>query len=206
MRKILIITMTMILVLSACNAVNTEGQQNASPVQGDVTTRYEDDAALFAELYPVSQENPFIFASYEEVTDLLEIGTGILVFGFPDCPRCQNAFPVLEQAFYEKNLQERAGYRGKILYYDIFDDRAEGNERYQTLVSRLEEYLQTDDDGNPRIFVPDVFFLASGDIVGNHMDTVSSQENPGDRLTEQQAAELLDIYKDLITEMENRCC
>ena len=46
--------------------------------------RYAKDAERFAENYPgVSGDNPFMFAEYEEVVELLERGTGILAFGFP---------------------------------------------------------------------------------------------------------------------------
>ena len=167
---------------------------------------HENDAARFAEIYPVSKENPFIFASFEEAVNLLERDTGILVLGFPDCPRCHNAFPVLEKAFWQMNLDRHKGSRGRIFYYDFYEDREANNERYQTLVNYTREFLRADDSGNPRIYSPDVFFIASGKIVGNHMDTVPSLTNPRDPLNDEQEAELLKIYKDLIQEMEDCGC
>ena len=175
-------------------------------VKTDPLAGHENDAALFAEIFPVSEDNPFIFASFEEVVARLENGTGIIVFAFPACPRCKNAFPVLEKAFKDMGFSKQSGLKGKILYYDIFDDRDTNNERYKTLVNYTKAFLPDDDNGNPRIYSPDVFFVSSGKIVGNHLDTVPSLTNPRDPLNEEQAAELLKIYVDLIKAMEDCDC
>ncbi|MDR0497315.1 MAG: hypothetical protein LBH42_06855 [Treponema sp.] len=167
---------------------------------------HENDAARFAEIYPVSPEHPFIFANFEELLTQFEWGTGVIVFGFPTCPRCHNAFPVLEKAFKAMNMERHAGLRGKILYYDIWDDREANNERYKALVDFTKDYLRKDDSGNPRIYSPDVYFLASGRIVGNHLDTVPSLMNPRDPLNKEQEAELLMIYRDFIEKVEDCGC
>ena len=182
----------------------------SSPMPGSDPTNWmlghENDAAIIAGIYPVSEDNPFLIASYEEVVRLFNIGTGILVFGFPDCPRCRNVFPTLEKAFKQMSMDQHDGFTGRILYYNIYDDREADNERYQTLVEYTKEFLTADDDGNPRIFSPDVFFVNSGKIVGNHLDTVPSLTNPLDSLNDEQEAELIGIYKDLIAIMEDCRC
>jgi len=197
----MLLSLALIMGLSACSE-----KQTPENTPADWLTRSKKDAAQFAEIYKVTEDNPFLMATYEEMVAQLEYGTGLIVFGFPDCPRCQNAFPVLEKAFKEMKMDLHAGYRGKILYYDIYDDRAENNERYQTFVGYLEEFLGSDDSGNPRIFVPDIFFINSGTVVGNHLDTVESQTNPRDLLSDEQKSELMGIYMDLILEMENCEC
>jgi hypothetical protein len=200
--------MAFTLGFSACSAGNSKSQTAASHanVQADLFAGHENDAMRFAEMYPVSEENPFIIASFEELTAHLKWGTGIIAFGFPDCPRCRNAFPVLEKAFTKKNMGRYAGFRGKIIYYDFYDDREEDNERYRTIVDYTREFLRTDENGNLRIYSPDVFFIASGKIVGNHLDTVLSLTNPYDPLDDQQEAELLKIYMDLIEKIEDCGC
>jgi len=202
MKKIitLLLSLTLILGLCACAA------DDPSDSSEDWFAAHENDAARFAELYPVTEDNPFVFATYEELVTHLEYGTGVIAFGFPDCPRCKNAFPVLEKAFYEMNMDQHAGFRGRILYYDMYDDREENNERYQTVVGYLEEFLRTDDSGNPRLYMPDIYFIASGTVMGNHLDTVESLTNPRDSLNYEQEAELLNIYKGLIQEVEDCDC
>ena len=210
MRKCIfpVLLLTLALALNACNSSDPVKQVAAASAesQTDLFAGHEDDAARFAKTYPVSADNPFIIASYEELITHIQWGTGIIVFGFPDCPRCKNAFPVLEKAFKEMGMTEHAGFRGRILYYDIFEDREADNERYQTLVEYTKEFLPVDGNGNPRIYSPSVFFLASGKIVGNHLDTVAGLANPRDSLDDKQQAELLKIYQDLIEKVEDCGC
>ena len=194
-----------VLLLTACKPNKPEEKPAELPVP-EWFIGHENDSARFAEIFPVSQNNPFIFATYDELITHLKYGTGIVVFAFPACPRCKNAFPVLEKAFNEMNMGKYAGLRGRILYYDIFQDREENNERYQTLVEFTKDFLPLDSNGNPRIYSPDVFFLAAGKIVGNHLDTVPSLKNPRDKLNEEQKAQLLEIYLDLIQKVEDCGC
>ena len=188
----------------ACNAKKIESK--TGPASNDIFAGHENDSALFAEMYPVSGDNPFIIASFEELITHLKFGTGVVAFGFPVCPRCDNAFPVLEKAFEKMNMARHAGFRGRIVYYDFFDDREANNERYQTLIGHLKDFLPVDSSGNPRLYSPDIFFIASGRIVGNHLDTVPSLVNPRDRLNDDQEKELLKIYMDLIAKAEDCGC
>lgn len=210
MKKLLIPVLFLAIVagFSACASSSSKNQNEKVPNNEavNVFAGHENDAVRFAEIYPVSENNPFIIANFEEITAFLKYGTGVIVFGFPICPRCKNAFPVLEKAFREMNMERYAGFRGKILYYDMYDDREENNERYQTLVEYTKKFLPTDENGNPRIYSPDVFFLTAGKIVGNHLDTVPSLKNPRDLLNDEQKAELLEIYMDLIEKVEECGC
>ena len=76
----------------------------------------------------------------------------------------------------------------------------------------LDDYIVKDDDGKEydtgekRIYVPVVFFVKDGDIVGMHLDTVESQENPFKALTDSQYEELYNIYSNYIHEMLGNLC
>ena len=43
----------------------------------------------------INKNNPVKYASYEEVMNILESGTGIIYFGYPECPWCRTIVPVL---------------------------------------------------------------------------------------------------------------
>ena len=60
-------------------------------------------------------------------------------------------------------------------YLNIRDARASNNEVYQKLVKKLESYLDKDDSGKPRIFVPDVSIVKNGKIIGRY-----KEESTGD--------------------------
>ena len=200
MKKITII-FTIFIIFAACTQRNQRSTESADWFAG-----HEDDAARFAEIYPVSRDNPFIFASYDELITQLKYGTGVIAFAFPACPRCKNAFPVLGKAFLEMEMDKHAGLRGKILYYDMYDDREANNERYLTIVEYLKEFLPLDSSGKPRLYSPNIFFIAAGKIIGNHLDTVPSLTDSRDLLNEEQSAELLKIYKDLIEKVQDCGC
>ena len=111
----------------------------------------------------------------------------------------------MESAYYNADLDNNSSTYGRILYYDIFDDRDADNERYQTLVGYVEKFLNEDDEGRPRIFVPHIFFVSYGEIVGGHLDTVESVTDPSSPLTTEQEAELLGIYGTMIGDMLAAC-
>ena len=204
---------TILLIAAALTACKNGKENTVSGAESSLVKPnsqwfigHENDAEFFAGIYPVSQDNPFIIASYDELITQLKWGTGVVVFGFPACPRCRNAFPVLETAFKEANMDQNAGLRGKILYYNIFDDREADNERYKTIVNYVKDYLQNDEEGKPRIYSPDVYFLAAGKITGNHLDTVPDVANPQDLLTIEQETALLKIYRDLLQKITDCGC
>ena len=208
-----LLSLTFMLGLSAfgttaCSHTNSANKTGGAfkTSQAELFAGHENDSRLFAETYPVTVENPFIIASYDELIAHLKFGTGVIVFGFPDCPRCRNAFPVLEKAFNKTNMGRYAGFRGKIIYYDFYDDREASNERYQTIVNYIKDSLPRDASGNPRLYSPDIFFVAAGKVMGNHLDTVPSLTNPRDKLNEEQEAELLKIYMDLFGKIEDCGC
>ena len=49
--------------------------------------------------------------------------------------------------------------------------KSKNTEEYQKLVEKLSNYLHTDDKNNKRIYVPDVYFVKDGKIIGHNNDT-----------------------------------
>ena len=83
----------------------------------------------------------------------------MVFLGFPECPWCQQLAPIIQEAAQSENID-------KIYYLNIKESRANNDEVYQKLVTKLQDYLPKDDDGNPRISVPDVTAYRGGQIVG----------------------------------------
>ena len=128
------------------------------------------DAQKFATDYEnVPEDNRFVYATSEEVLELFEGGTGLVFFGFPECPWCQKLAPLVNQAAKQENLD-------KIYYFNIREARSENDDTYQKIVGYLKDYLSKDEDGNPRVTVPDVTALKNGEIVGRFKQE-SSGEN-----------------------------
>lgn len=112
----------------------------------------------------VSKNNVFVYKNKEEVLELLKNGSGVVLFGFSSCPWCQAYAPILNEVAVSRNFKN-------IYYYDIKEDRENNTEFYKTVVNILKSYLNTDDGGNYRIYVPEVVFVNDGKIVAHDNET-----------------------------------
>lgn len=129
----------------------------------------QTDAARFQAEYPrVAADNRFVYARDVAVLDVLEHGTGVVFLGYPQCPWCQRLSEYVDQA-------ARAEGVDMVHYLNIRQARASKNETYQKLVARLAPYLSKDENGQPRIFVPDVTIVKRGSIVWRY-----KEESTGD--------------------------
>ena len=147
------------------------------------------DAARFSQEYTlVDENNKFVYSDIDEVIDILEDGTGIVYLGFPECKWCQQ---------YVVYLNEIAKDRGisKIYYYNIREDREKNTKDYQKIVSLLKEYLEEDEDGNPRVYVPAVTFMSNGKILGFDDETAydtKGYDDPSEYWTDKTVENLKD--------------
>ena len=176
----------------------------------------------------ISENNPIEYADYDKLLEVIENGTGIIYLGFPGCPWCRNALPVLfdvakenkVKTIYYMNIQnERDSYvvENKKLVYAKDEDGNEkkGTKGYFKLLDALEDYL-TDytvvfeekeyEVGEKRIYAPTVIFVRDGKVLGLHVATVDSQKNPKEPLTKKQYNELYSIYEDYVIELQSGTC
>ena len=165
----------------------------------------ETDAQKFAKEYTeIGEDNVFVYRNVEEIINVLKHGTGVVYLGFPECPWCQT---------YVKYLNEVAKNVGveKIYYYNILEDRTNNTEEYQEIVSLLEEVLQYDDEGNSRVYVPNVSFHVNGEIIGNDCETSKDTKgfsSPEEYWTEEEITELkntLTTYMEEVYTSSNMC-
>lgn len=165
----------------------------------------ETDAIKFAEEYiEVGDDNVFVYRDSEEVIKMLKHGTGVVYLGFPECPWCQT---------YVKYLNEVAKEVGvdKIYYYNILEDRTNNTEVYKEIVSLLGDTLEYDDEGNPRIYVPNVSFHIGGKIIGSDNETskdTNGFEKPEEYWTEEEVQDLknrLASYMEEVYTSSNMC-
>ena len=125
----------------------------------------ENDNIKFSKEYnSVTKENIFVYKTKEEIINILEHGTGIVYFGYPECPWCMAYVPLLNEIAMNEGIE-------KIYYYNIKEDRKNNTEFYQKVVNILNDYLDYDQEGKKRIFVPNVTFVKNGEIIFNDNET-----------------------------------
>jgi hypothetical protein len=123
------------------------------------------DAQKFSKEYTsVPGDNMFIYRNADEIIRIMQNGTGVVYLGFPECPWCQAYVKYLYEVAKEEGVET-------IYYFNIAEDRKENSDQYKEIVSLLEGNLQYDDEGNSRIYVPNVSFHIDGKLIGNDHET-----------------------------------
>lgn len=173
----------------------------------------------------IDSDNPIKYSNYEEIFELLEDGTGVIYFGFPECPWCRNLVPILmeaadevgiEKIYYLNNVEDRDKVE---MEDDEFKTTKEGSDNYYKLLDEIKEFasdytLTIDDEevatGKKRLYFPTVLSIKDGEIVGFHEATLDSQENPFIGLTKEQKEELKgmlveDILKTVVCSDDGKC-
>ena len=155
-----------------------------------------------AEYHEVAKNNVFVYRNIDEIINILEKGTGIVYLGFPECKWCQR---------YTKYLNEVAMDMGisKIDYYNIREDRKLNTENYHKIVSILENYLQNDEEGNKRIYVPSVIALKKGEIVGFDDETAwdtKGFETPDEYWNTDEVNDLKEKLEKMIADTGSNIC
>ena len=146
------------------------------------------DSEKFQKEYATSNvgDNVFVYRSIEEIIKIMENGTGIVYLGFPECPWCQA---------YVKYLNEIAKSEGvkEIYYFNILKDRQENTKEYQKIVKLLGDSIEYDEEGNHRVYVPNVSFHINGELIGNDFETAFDTkgfETPDDYWTDKEVKDL----------------
>lgn len=151
----------------------------------------------------IPSDNSIVYADYEQIFDILD-GTGVIYFGYPECPWCRNAVPVLIEAAKEAEVDQ-------IYYLNNNEDRdtktlkdgkvvteKEGTDNYNKLLEKLGDKASTyeglEDNSIKRLYFPTLVVVKNGEITDYIEGTVDSQKDPQKPLNEKQKKELKDKY------------
>ena len=162
------------------------------------------DAKKFSEEYKISEDNVFVYRNSDEILKIMKNGTGVVYLGFPECPWCSAYVVYLNEVAKENHLD-------KIYYYNILEDRKNNTEFYKEVVKLLSGHLQYDDEGNERLYVPNVSFHVKGKIIGNDYETSKDThdlKDPKDYWTNEEISELKSIltkYTKEVVDNLNTC-
>ena len=223
----LLLVILLVFMLSACNKESdaVRFKKEYESINGKTLKRSSHKVKSLS----ISKNNPIKYASYDEVIDVIKNGTGIIYLGYPECPWCRSALPVLLESakdykidtIYYINMHDERDYYevkdGKLVYKkDDNGNELKGTKGYfkllKALDSELGSYTVTDDagkeydTGEKRIYVPLIIFVNEGKIIGTHLSTVDTQENGYDELTDDEYDELNGIYANYIKELVNNYC
>lgn len=160
----------------------------------------KDNYKFSVEYTKVPMDNVFVYKTEEEIIDILENGSGIIYLGFPECPWCQTYTVYLNEVAKDNSIE-------KIYYLNIKEMRSSNTENYQKIVLLLDSVLETDENGNKRIFVPQVVFVKKGEIVGGDNETsMISEETPSEYWNSEKIANFKQKITGYIQKAELNYC
>lgn len=192
MKKILNILSCFILIclISGCS-VNKNIDNNYDALKFKEEYEALNDSSVKMD---ISDDNPIKYVDFSSLEEVLTSKTGVIYLGFPSCPWCRNIIPVLFEVAKENDIDT--------IYYANPREIKDNHENYQKLKDILNDYLEVNDEGEKTLYVPDVYFVKDGKIVGNHLSSVDSQDDPYVSLTLEQVLELKNIYQDLFNKIK----
>jgi len=190
------LTAVIFVFLTGCQSADTEGSRMSDGLAFKM--EYEElngqphpanEELSFLDIY-IAENNPFVFAEFDEINELATNGTGIIFLGFPECPWCRAMLPVLTNAAIDFGVE-------KILYRNILEDRnileyddgeiveiRAGNPGYYRLLEILGDiaplYTGLNDESIRRIFVPALIFVKDGNVIAYEESLETFQERVRD--------------------------
>ncbi len=152
----------------------------------------------------IDYKNGVKYVTAKEAINILSRKTGIVYFGFPQCPWCRNIVEVLLEAKKEVGVDTLYYYNAleirdeKVLKDNEIITSKEGTKEYYKILELLGDkasaYEGLNDDSIKRLYFPTVVFVKEGQIIDIHVSTVDSQKDPYKKLTKDQKQELKNIY------------
>ncbi len=161
-----------------------------------------EDSELFASEYTqVDEDNVFVYKNAKEIIQILENGTGVVYLGFPECKWCQAYVPYLDEVAKENNID-------KIYYFNIREDREKNTADYKKIVELTSDFLLYNDEGEKRVFVPDIYVVLDGEILSHNNETSMITEDilPIDYWTDEKLDNLKKTLKEMFTPLSSRSC
>lgn len=191
-RKHLIIIST--IIIAALLAVAAWFTWPKVAEQSQQQSSVSDAAKFKADYAGVADDNRFVMSTPDEVLAKFESGDGLIFLGFKQCPWCQKLAPIVDEAAKAENLD-------KIYYLDIRAARENNDETYQKIVEKLKDHLRKDEDGNPRVYVPDVTAVRGGQVVGHFLQETTAdgeKATPDTFWTEERRAKAIEQLRQMI--------
>lgn len=228
MKKKLYIIIGIILIVLAGLAVWYFGFSNGEEV------KINEDAVKFKEEYEalngkksasgkvyqtldIKEDSKIKYSNMDEVIEILENGTGLIYFGYPNCPWCRGMLPTLletvdcsclDNLYYMDMTDVRDTYEIKNGKPNKVKDGAKG---YDKLLELLDEHLdeytlqngkKTVKVGEKRMYVPFIVAVKDGEVLDTYSTvTLDEGQTSYDPLTKKQKDELKNVFNDMIYEM-----
>ena len=140
-------------------------------------------------------KNQFVDSDMQEALSVFQKKeSAILYFGYPSCPWCVEALPVMNEV--------AKADKQHILYIRTRDDKKEllyTPKQKLEMISYTKQFMEKDDQGEYQLYVPFVVVVKDGKAVSGHIGTVDGHDAHERKMTEKETQELKKIYEDMFS-------
>ncbi len=207
-KKITILLLTLVIILTGCSDKEDVSDSLKFKQEYESLNGQKDDDGLSYSMVEISSDCKVKYMTKDKITEVLANGTHVVYFGWPTCPYCRLAVPILLET-----IEEYSGI--SMYYYDIKelrdayvkDPSSEDGQLYSE-ISKIISFSECDlssidafEDGTLKLAASIMYFIKDGEIIGYHRGTVESHLNAYEPLEEDQKEELKDIYRSYLDEM-----
>lgn len=129
----------------------------------------------------------------EAIAFFKEGESGLLYFGFPDCPWCQEVLPLLSASAADHEVEVhyvRTRDKNKDLLYTP--------EQKEQIIPYLQDYMSDNDKGELTLFVPLIVEVKDGKVVDGHQGTVDGHDAHERKMTDEERQEVSSIVDSIV--------
>ena len=122
------------------------------------------DQESFPQEYGITSDNIYVYKTSQEVLELLNTGSGIIFFAFPENEWSHVYADLLNEVGKSYGIDE-------IWYYNFYKDRNNDNYYYNNIVRILNAYVPVTDTGEKDLYAPSFVIVREGEIIGYDDET-----------------------------------
>ena len=122
------------------------------------------DQESFTQEYGITSDNIYAYKTSQEVLELLNTGSGIIFFAFPENEWSHVYADLLNEVGKSYGIDE-------IWYYNFYKDRNNDNYYYNNIVRILNAYVPVTDTGEKDLYAPSFVIVREGEIIGYDDET-----------------------------------
>ena len=193
-----IIKILLIPLLAGCTAVK-------APTKDKNTTNYLESNNVCTSKENCSMPENEIVNGFDEIamTKALELlrdsqYSGVLYFGFANCPWCVEAVPVL------KSVTDAMGVH--VNYIKTRDDTGSllySEEQKKELYEYIGRYMTKENDGSVTLYVPMVIVVKDGKVVDGHCGTVDGHDAHKRTMNREEKEKLKETYEKILNNVRS---
>lgn len=179
-KKLLVVLLIIISMATGCSVKKVE---DLSPEE------------KFAKEYSVSKDNSFKYISIDEVLDIFKSGSGIVFFGNSDNEESTETVKLFMESILESKHSDIVVY-----YYNPVVIRDNDTSKYNELVDLLGDNLSKNSDDNSYLYLPDIYFVKDGKILGHNNEVAISKKEEDNNTQEEYRNKLKEKYIKLLND------